>query len=131
MMLNMSDMLVKAKCKENDTEVIGYFYARVWNGQIFAHVQEVEAKDGYFKTFAVKLDTVRRCIGLRDRNNELLFEGDIISTKYGRKCKIVWKHTNCFVGWDLEPVDDCSAPPPTEWDLWYSENLERVSSNDK
>lgn len=130
-MTTMLDTLVKARRKEDGAEVIGYFYARVWNDRIFAHVREVEAKDGYFKTYAVDLNTVRRCVGIRDRNNELLFEGDIVSTKYGRKCIIIWKHTNCFVGWDLEPVDNCFTPPPTEWDLWYSENLERVSSNDK
>lgn len=128
-MTTMFDMLVKARRKEDGAEVIGYFYARMWNDRIFAHVQEVEAKDGYFKTYGVDLTTVRRCTGIRDRNNELLFEGDIVSTKYGRKCKIVWKHTNCFIGWDLEPVDDCSLPPPTEWDLWCSENIERINND--
>lgn len=128
-MTTMFDMLVKARRKEDGAEVIGYFYARMWNDRIFAHVQEVEAKDGYFKTYGVDLTTVRRCTGIRDCNNELLFEGDIVSTKYGRKCKIVWKHTNCFIGWDLEPVDDCSSPPPTEWDLWCSENIERINND--
>lgn len=128
-MMTMLDMLVKARRKEDGAEVIGYFYARVWNDRIFAHVQEVEAKDGYFKTYGVDLTTVCRCTGIRDCNNELLFEGDIVSTKYGRKCKIVWKHTNCFIGWDLEPIDDCSSPPPTEWDLWCSENIERINND--
>lgn len=128
-MLNMSNMLVRAHRKEDGIEVVGYFYARVWNDQVFANVQEVEAKDGFFKTYAVYPDTVCRCVGSRDCNNELLFEGDVVSTKYGRKCKIVWKHTNCFIGWDLEPVDDCSAPPPTEWDLWCPENIERINND--
>ena len=127
-MLNMYNMLVKAHCKEDGTEVVGYFYARVWNDQVFANVQEVEAKDGFFKTYAVYPDTVRRCVGSRDCNNELLFEGDVVSTKYGRKCKIIWKDTPSFIGWDLEPADDCSAPPPTKWDLCYSKNLDSVKN---
>ena len=128
-MLNMSNMLVKAHCKEDGTEVVGYFYVRVWNDQVFANVQEVEAKDGFFKTYTVYPDTVRRCVGSRDCNNELLFEGDVVSTKYGRKCKIIWKNTPSFIGWDLEPADNYSAPPPTQWDLWYSKNLEIVNND--
>lgn len=128
-MMNMLDTLVKARRKEDGAEVIGYFCARVWNDRIFANVQEAEAKDGFFKTHAVDPDTVCRCVGSRDCNNALLFEGDVVSTKYGRKCKIVWKHTDGFIGWDLEPVDDCLSPPPAEWDLWYPENLERINND--
>jgi hypothetical protein len=45
----MSNMLVRAHRKEDGAEVIGYFYARVWNDQVFANVQEVEAKDGFLR----------------------------------------------------------------------------------
>ncbi len=40
--------------------------------------------------------TLGECTGLRDKKDKLIFEGDIVQTKHGRLCKIVW-HSNSSV----------------------------------
>lgn len=66
-----------------------------------------------------------RCTGIRDKNNVIIYEGDTVETKYGRFCKVVWKSTPCFVGFDLEPLE-IENHAPDAFDLWGQENLEIV-----
>lgn len=67
----------------------------------------------------------QRCTYLRDKNFVLIYEGDKVKTKYGRLCKVVWKMTPCFVGFDLEPLE-CENPAADAFDLWEQENLEII-----
>lgn len=64
-----------------------------------------------------------------DKYNNPIYIGDVVKTKYGRLCKIVWRNTNCFIGCNLEPLE-YEHKAPDKWDLWCSENLEVVENNE-
>ncbi len=68
----------------------------------------------------------RRPTGLVDCNGHPLFEGDIVETKYGRYCKIVWFDSPSHHGWDLVPWSRLDKRAPDSWDLWEPENLMRM-----
>lgn len=73
--------------------------------------------------------TISQYTGLVDKNGVKIFEGDIIRTKYGRICSVVWFQLNaCF---DMEPILDDNTfktKAPDKYDLWYSGNLEVVGN---
>lgn len=77
-------------------------------------------------------ETVGQFTGLTDKNGKKIFEGDIIKTKYGRLCIVVWFSSPTYVGWDLkvvETVDNClHTKKPDFSDLYYSDNLEIVGN---
>lgn len=76
-------------------------------------------------------DTIGRFIGVEDKNNCMIFEGDIVRTKHGRLCIVRWKDTMCFIGFDLQPVgtrENVDRQPPDKWDLWHGGNLEVVGN---
>lgn len=68
---------------------------------------------------------MRHAVGV-DKNYKLLYEDDVVITKYGRICKIVWKDTQCFKGYDLIPMAKLNEKAPDEWDMWNPENLEKT-----
>lgn len=60
-----------------------------------------------------------------------IFEGDIVRTKYGRLCIIIWFSNNSFTGWDLKPIltqENLDNDPPDEYDLFLPENLEVIGN---
>ncbi len=67
-------------------------------------------------------DTLGECTGLRDKSGKLIFEGDVVQTKHGRLCKIVWRSNSSVNCWDMVPLE-CKRRSPDEWDLWDSKNL--------
>lgn len=77
----------------------------------------------------VDKSTVGQYTDLTDKNGKKIFEGDIVKTKYGRLCTVVWFAPKlCF---DLEPInkpENLSSKAPDKWDLWHSENLEVVGN---
>lgn len=66
---------------------------------------------------------IRRPTGMEDCNGHPLFEGDVVETKYGRLCKIVWFESPSRCGWDLEPYAKLHKKAPDHFDLWAAENL--------
>ena len=70
-------------------------------------------------------ETVGQYTGLTDKNGVRIFEGDIVRTKYGRICKVVWFAPQLC--WDLYPLESKSNAPDT-YDLFKSENLEVIGN---
>lgn len=77
----------------------------------------------------VDYKTIGQFIGKEDKNGVKIFKGDIVKTKYGRLCQVVWFYSNAYNGWDLKPIGDViHTKCPDEYDLWLSENLEVVGN---
>ena len=75
--------------------------------------------------YSVIPETVGQYTGLTDKNGVRIFEGDIVRTKYGRICKVVWFAPQLC--WDLYPLESKSKAPDT-YDLFKSENLEVIGN---
>lgn len=76
--------------------------------------------------------TVGQFTGLFDKNGKKIFEGDIVKTKYGRLCIVVWFSSQVYNGWDLESVLTCEncilTKQPTSIDLYKKDNLEIIGN---
>lgn len=131
----MREILFRGKRTDNGEWVEGYFCdgGAILQGKAFilskayaAQVSEAdrnEPLDGVaFGITEVHTDTVGQYTGLKDKHGRRIFEGDIVRTKYGRICKVVWFSSEQYSGWDFEPVSD-KCDPPDRWDLFYARNL--------
>lgn len=100
----------------------GYLISPGVDGKV-AYIGYLVATDDHGVTIAsVDPQTLGECTGLRDKNNRLIFECDIVQTKHGRLCKIVWRSNSSVNCWDMIPLE-CKHHSPDEWDLWDSKNL--------
>ena len=72
--------------------------------------------------------TVGQFIGRYDKNNKKIFENDIVKTKYGRECVVVWFSSDKYNAWDLKPIGNYERKVPDKYDLWNPENLEVVGN---
>lgn len=70
--------------------------------------------------------------GLLDKNGKKIFEGDIVKTKYGRLCSVMWFSSNCVSGWDFKPIDTpdniLRTKAPSGYDIFAKENLEIIGN---
>jgi hypothetical protein len=76
-----------------------------------------------FRSSIMSKEQKRRFTGKFDANRAPLYEGDVVETKYGRHCKIIWFESPVFSGWGLIPHDHLECPPPDKHDLWEDYNL--------
>ena len=76
--------------------------------------------------------TLGQYTGFDDKHGNKIFEGDIVKTKYGRLCVVVWFSSQVHNGWDLETiktVENCAYTQyPDAFDLYKKENLEIVGN---
>ena len=72
-------------------------------------------------------ETVGQYTGLCDRNRKKIFEGDIVETKYGRLCEVVWYSSNRYQSWGLKPLETKHRYPDA-YDVWASNNLEVIGN---
>ena len=111
---------------------------RVANGKwvkgfAFEQHSPTEKEQWYIRSYEtdynVDPNTVGQYTGKEDKNGVKIFKDDIIKTKYGRLCQVVWFYSNAYNGWDLRPIGDViHTRCPDEYDLWVSENLEVVGN---
>ena len=83
-------MMVKSK-DEKGIERVGYI-----------DMIEGTIRDANGHEWKIDMDDVRRCTGVRDRNNHMIFEGDeVVDTSFGDvyKGKVNW--SRLFCGWRI------------------------------
>ena len=121
------EILYRAKRKDNKEWIEGYYAETIaemkgfWTAKMV--MQFIITKDA--ESFLIDRETVSRYTGITDRNNVKIFENDIVKTKYGRLCKVIWFSSPSYQGWDLLPIES-EHEKPSERDLWN--NLEVVGN---
>lgn len=92
----------------------------------YIHVPPVDPDDNG-GVFNVLPSTVGQYSGLTDKNGKRIFESDIITTKYGRACKVTFKALPSFCGFDLDPING-DYQKPDRHDIYLKENLEVIGT---
>lgn len=132
----MREILYRAK-PYSDKWCYGYYakkrdYADMEAHYIITVDDSVPWKHDFFEEHIVDPETIGQFTGKLDKHNKKIFEGDIVRTKFGRLCKVIWFESRMQAGWDLEPVNTkvnvYYTMAPDTYDLWKSENLEIVGN---
>ena len=95
---------------------------------------DIYVSDPHYTLACVEIvpETLGQFTGLFDKNDKKIFEGDIVKTKYGRLCIVVWFSNQVHCGWDLEAIrsfDNCFRTRyPDSVDLYKKDNLEVVGN---
>lgn len=133
----MREILFRAKRKDDGELAEGYFVIEGISCYIYSHPKVAKGTDlgGYLDCndrYEIDPNTLGQFTGLVDKNGVKIFEGDIVRTKYGRLCTVVWFSSQEHNGWDLEPirtVHNCiHTKPPEPCDLYNKNNLEVIGN---
>ena len=77
--------------------------------------------------FEVDPKTISQYIGCKDKDGRMIFEGDIVETKYGKICLVVRRKEQHICGFDLFPLES-PHKGPTSYDVWLSKNLKVIGN---
>lgn len=110
------------KLKKDGEWVKGFSIARDFDLGIISigvweYWQDEDGKQRKEQYYNIDPTTLGECIGRCDKNNKPIFEGDIVRTKYGRLCLVVWCSHSSFVGVDLDALE-ADHKAPSEYDLY-------------
>ena len=133
----MREILFRGKRADNGEWVYGYFVSQGKESYIFEQEEVNKGIDlgGYLDCCQMREvipETLGHSTGLFDKNGKKIFEGDIVKTKYGRLCIVVWFSSQVHNGWDLMTVttyENCvHTKYPDAVDLYKKENLEVIGN---
>lgn len=130
--------LYKAKRRDN-TEWIEGYYAKVKHcfGRkevdvdiIFPLDVELYPNCVFSRYEDIHPDTLCEHTRMSDKNGKPIFENDIVKTKYGRLCVVMFFQSPLHNGWDLKPVNiqENLALPAAYNGPWREEDLEVVGN---
>lgn len=114
--------LYKAKRTDNGEWVVG-FYAYIhkkhyiYTGQlIHGGLYDVDER------FEVAPSTICRCTGLKDKNDMLIWENDIVRDKHGNFYKAIWQNDCYQFSWSCVKSDVFLIG--AKWNLWSFKSFE-------
>lgn len=128
--------LYKAKRRDN-TEWIEGYYAKVKHylgGKevdiIFPLDVEAYPNCEFSRYEDIYPDTLCEHIRMSDKNGKPIFENDIVKTRYGRLCVVVFFQSPSHNCWDLKPINirENLALPAVLNGAWREEDLEVVGN---
>lgn len=124
----MRERIQRAKTVGTNTWIEGTYFPP--ENTMISH--ELSVFNYAYMDYVVVPETVGDYTGIVDKHGTRVFEGDIVKTKYGRLCIVVWFFSPSHNGWDLQPintVENClHMKCPDAYDLYREENLEVVGN---
>lgn len=121
----MRDILFRGKRIDNGNWVEGCLIKRKYYGDVRYYIGFIEVT--LLTKVEVIPETVCQYIGITDKNSKKIFENDVVKTKYGRLCQVVWVSSPYYQCWDMIGLESKHQAP--DWrDIWYKDNLEVVGN---
>lgn len=79
---------------------------------------------------SVDENSVGQYTGLRNRNGERFFEGDVVRCEEGRVCEVVYFTSPGIASFDMKPIAGFDKPYPKLWNLFSgSEVIGNINDN--